>query len=94
MGVQPIQKLPQSVSFIVRSWAIGGAIGGGLAAVLVLTDTANLRTLIHGSQSPVTAIVLFLAGFATLFGGLYTGSAIMMLPRDKDETFRGDNGDA
>ena len=88
-----IPKLPQLVAFIVRSWAIGGAIGGGLAAVLVLTDTGHLRTLIHGTSSPWAAILLLVFGFATLFAALYAATAIMLLPRDGQSPF-GRDGDA
>ena len=85
-------KLPGLVGFIVRSWAIGGAIGAGFAALLIYTDTASLWTLMQASASPYAATGLLLGGFATLFGSLYAGSAIMMLPRDKDDGF-GNSGD-
>ncbi|MEZ5926703.1 MAG: hypothetical protein R3D57_20230 [Hyphomicrobiaceae bacterium] len=76
--------LPGIVTFILRSAAVGSLLGVVVAALFILSDVAGVGTLIRDSASPVPPVVLLLAGFAILFGSLYTGSAIMLLPRDKD----------
>jgi hypothetical protein len=76
-------RLPGIVSFILRSAAIGSCLGVLLAAGLVLTNAGGLGTLILETGDPTAPLLLMLLGFATLIGSLYTGGAIMTLPRDE-----------
>lgn len=75
--------LPGIVMFILRSAAIGSVIGVGLAALFILADTGGLGSLIAGSSDPITSLLLLGLGFATMIGSLYTGAAIMLLPKDE-----------
>lgn len=71
------------IVYILSNAAVGASIGILLAIVLMLTNTAGLGGLIHDTMDPLTPVLLVLVGFATLFGGLYTAAAIMMLPASK-----------
>lgn len=75
-------KLPGLPGFIIRSWAIGAAIGMGLASGLLLTDAGGLRSLLSQNANPFAALFLLAGGFSTLFGGLYAATAIMLLPSE------------
>ena len=74
--------MPALVRFILKSAGIGATIGVGLALLLVLTNAAGMGTLIRESSDPLSPMLLLVLGFSTLIGSLYTGAAIMMLPRD------------
>jgi hypothetical protein len=74
--------LPLIVVFILRNAAIGSAIGMVLALALVATDAGGIRTLIASTGDGVAPVALLCIGFATLFGSLYTGAAIMGLHRE------------
>lgn len=73
------------IVYILSNVAIGAGIGVVIAALLMLTNAAGLGSLIHDSSDPVTPVLLVLMGFATLFGGLYTAAAIMMMPREDED---------
>ncbi len=78
-----IRRVPVLVRYIVRNAAIGAGLGVLLAVMLVATDAAGLRTLIAESSDPATPMLLLAGGFSTLFGSLYAGYAIMMLPEEE-----------
>lgn len=71
------------IIYVLTNAAIGAILGLLLAGVLIFTNAGGLGHLIHETADPVTPVVLVLVGFATLFGGLYTGAAIMMMPPDQ-----------
>lgn len=77
-----VGRVPALVRYILRNAAIGAALGVALALLLVATDAAGLRSLMAESADPTTPMLLLAVGFATLFGGLYAGYAIMMLPEE------------
>ena len=76
--------LPRTVTFLLTNAAIGAALGLVLGALLMLTNAGGLGSLIHDTADPVTPVVLVLIGFATLFGGLYTAAAIMLMSRQEE----------
>lgn len=76
----PMHRL---VLYVLGNAAIGAFIGLALAGLLMLTNAGGLGRLIQDSAEPVAPVLLVLVGFATLFGGLYTGAAIMMMPPDQ-----------
>ncbi|MEQ1614783.1 MAG: hypothetical protein ABL904_18710 [Hyphomicrobiaceae bacterium] len=78
--IDPIYRL---VFYVLTNAAIGALLGLLLAGVLMLTNAGGLGHLIHDTADPVTPVVLVLVGFATLFGGLYTAAAIMMMPPEQ-----------
>lgn len=85
---QPAGKgagLPRAVRYVLVSAALGASIGIGFGGLMIVTNVAGLRDLIVGSSDPITPVVLVLAGFATLFGGIYTAGSIMRMPTEDDE---------
>ncbi len=76
---------PPMLHFLAVNAATGSALGTVFAIVLIATNTAGLGDLIAGTSNPVAPVLLMIVGFATLFGGLYTGSAVMLLPWRKNE---------
>lgn len=78
--------LPRAVRFVLLNVAIGSLIGAAFGALLIATDAGGLRSLITDTSDPVTPVLLVLAGFASLIGGLYAGGAIMRMPaKDEDD---------
>lgn len=74
---------------LLRLLAINAAIGAGVAAMLtvlvIVTDTAHLRTLILTSDEPWIPVLLLLFGFLVTMCSVAMGAAIMTLPRDDDD---------
>ncbi|MEZ5774472.1 MAG: hypothetical protein R3D33_07165 [Hyphomicrobiaceae bacterium] len=76
------EALPLLVVFLIGHAAIGALIGIIVAGLILLTDLAGIKSLILMSGDPVTPLVLLAAGFAVLFGGVYSAAAVMLLPWD------------
>jgi hypothetical protein len=70
--------------FLAVNCAIGVVAGWTLLALLILTDTAGLATLIWNSDSPALPLAMLAGGFAITFGSAAMGAAVMML-RNGDE---------
>lgn len=64
---------------------IGAAVATALAAVVLITDTAHLRTLIFASNEPWIGMALLFFGFVVTMGSVAMGTAVMMLPKDDDD---------
>lgn len=67
------------------NWLIGAAVAAALAAVVLITDTARLRTLMLASSEPWIGVVLLFFGFMVTMCSVAMGTAIMMLPKDDDD---------
>ena len=79
-------SLPRLIRFLGVNCLIGIAAGWTLLAALIVTDTANLRTLIANEASPGVPILLLATGFAVTFGSAAMGAAVMTIHlRDDDE---------
>ena len=65
---------------IIRGWVVGAMLGTVIALLLVATNTAGLLDLARQSSDGVIAVALLAFGFATLIAGLYSATAIMLLP--------------
>lgn len=74
---------PKLLRFLAVNAAVGAGLGTAFAGVLLATNTAGLGDLIVTTSDPVTPVILFVVGFATLIGGLYTASAVMLVPWKK-----------
>lgn len=77
---------PPMLRFLAVNAATGSALGVVFSLGLIATNAAGLADLISATSNPVVPVLLMLVGFATLFGGLYTASAVMMLPWRKSDT--------
>ena len=75
-------RLPGIASLVLAASAAGTLLGCAVAIALIATDAGGLSTLLGASANPTAPIILLLFGFATLFGSLFAGSAIMLLPGD------------
>lgn len=81
------QGWPKLLRFLAINAAIGAALGAVFAVVLIVTNTGGIGDLILRTSDPVSPVLLFVVGFATLIGGLYTASAVMLVPwKKKSET--------
>ncbi len=78
--------LPRAVKYVLKNAALGASIGVLFGSATIATNVAGLRGLILESSDPVTPVILILAGFATLFGGIYTATTIMRMPAEDEES--------
>lgn len=67
------------------NWLIGAAVAAGLAAVVLITDTAHLRTLMMSSSEPWIPILLLFFGFMVTMCSVAMGTAIMFISKDDDD---------
>jgi hypothetical protein len=67
------------------NWLIGAGVAAALAAVVLITDTAHLRTLMMSSSEPWIPILLLFFGFIVTMSSVAMGAAIMFLPKDDDD---------
>lgn len=64
----------------------GSAVGIGLAALLLMLDLGNLRTLILSSDIEAMALIMMLVGLALTFGTAAIAGAIMLLSSADDDS--------
>ena len=67
------------------NWLIGACVAAALAAVVLITDTAHLRTLMMSSSEPWIPILLLFFGFMVTMCSVAMGAAVMFLPKDDDD---------
>jgi hypothetical protein len=67
------------------NWLIGAGVAAALALVVLITDTAHLRTLMLASSEPWIPILLLFFGFMVTMCSVAMGAAIMFLPKDDDD---------
>jgi hypothetical protein len=77
--VDPAARLPSVAGLVVRSWAVGAALGAAFAVSLVLTNVGGLGDLIRQSPDAITGFALLVFDFATLMAALYSGAAVMRI---------------
>jgi hypothetical protein len=75
---------PPVVKLVVHGWVAGGVLGAVFAALLIATNVAGLQDLIRQSPDALTAVAMLVFGFATLFAGLYSGAAVMLVSKRDD----------
>lgn len=71
------------------NWLIGAGVAAALASVVLITDTAHLRSLMFASNEPWIGLILLFFGFMVTMCSVAMGTAIMMLPRDDDDDKHG-----
>ena len=80
---------PQGPSPLLKLLAINGLIGvavaTGLFALVLITDTAHLRTLVMSSSEPWLPLILLYAGFLITMCSVVMGTAVMLLPEKDDD---------
>lgn len=69
------------IALIVNGWLVGAFVGVALAAALIAMNVGGLYDLIAGAGDPVTPVLLFAAGCATMVGALWSAISVMLLPK-------------
>lgn len=67
------------------NWLIGAAVAVALTAVVLITDTAHLRSLAMASSEPWIPMLLLFLGFLITMSSVAMAAAVMMLPKDDDD---------
>lgn len=75
-------RVPKLLRYLALHGALGIAVGCGLAAALLITDVAQIGTLMLRSDAPVLIGFLYFSGFAVTFGSVVMASAVMLLSED------------
>jgi hypothetical protein len=83
------RSLDRVVRTIIVNWALGVAVGACLAGGMLAFDIMGLRTLLWRSDVAVLGTTLFVALFATSFGGIVAATAAMRAGKDDDDEPRG-----
>ncbi|MER2606318.1 MAG: hypothetical protein ABTQ29_10830 [Siculibacillus sp.] len=76
---QPLLRL------LAVNWLIGAAVGAVLTILVLVTDTARLRTLMFASSEPWIPMLLLFFGFLVTMCSVAMGTAVMLLPKDDDD---------
>lgn len=69
--------------FMALNAAAGMLIGGLAAAALIWFDIGGVGARIGQSANPFLPVLLLVAPFAFIFGGVVTASAILTMPYEK-----------
>jgi hypothetical protein len=83
-GPGPLHRQPL-LRLLFVNWLIGAAVAVVLVAVVLITDTARLRSLMFASSQPWLPLLLLFFGFFVTMCSVAMGTAIMMLPGDDDD---------
>ncbi|MDK9696216.1 MAG: hypothetical protein OEL76_07490 [Siculibacillus sp.] len=67
------------------NWLIGAGVAAALAIVVLITDTAHLRSLMMSSSEPWIPMLLLFFGFMVTMCSVAMGAAVMFLPKDDDD---------
>ena len=73
---------PELLRFLARHAGLGVVVGCGIASALLVTNVANIGSLLVRSDAPLLTGFLFFSGFAVTFGSVMMGSAVMLLSED------------
>jgi len=78
---RPAERWPRIVILIAKNTAIGALVGLAFAAGLIAWNAGGLLDLLGGAGDPLTPVLLMAASFASLFGSVFAGIAVMFLHR-------------
>jgi len=78
------QRIPKLVRFLAGHALFGGLVGCVIASAFLWLDVGGLGTLFAGERSRVALIVLYFGSFILTFASAAMGTAVMLLPKDKD----------
>ncbi len=67
------------------NWLIGAAVAVALVSVVLITDTAHLRSLMLASGEPWIPVLMLFFGFTVTMCSVAMGTAIMFLSKDDDD---------
>jgi hypothetical protein len=83
-GPGPLHRQPL-IRLLLVNWLIGAGVALVLVTVVLITDTARLRSLMFASSDPWVPMLLLFFGFFVTMCSVAMGTAIMMLPGDDDD---------
>lgn len=69
--------------FMAVNAAFGALIGVLTAVAIIWLDIGGIGTRIAQASNPVIPVLLLVAPFAFVFGGVVTASALLMMPYEK-----------
>ncbi len=69
--------------FLALNLGVGVGLGIAFAALIVMGNVGELKTLIAGAENPWLAIFLLYFMCALTFGSLAMGAAVMSMPYDE-----------
>ncbi|MDF1609600.1 hypothetical protein PZ897_15545 [Hoeflea sp. YIM 152468] len=77
--------MPKLIRFVLLNSAFGVLIGWLVAAAVVYFNINGFGDLIWHSSSRTVAVFVLLVSFGSTFGFAVMATAVMLMPRDKDE---------
>lgn len=83
---QPLLRL------LAVNWLIGAAVAVVITTVVVVTDTAHLRSLMLASSEPWIPMLLLFFGFFVTMCSVAMATAVMTLPSSHDDDDRPGGG--
>lgn len=83
-GPRPLRHDPLLRLFAVN-WLIGAAVACVLVALVLITDTAHLRSLMFASGEPWIPLMLLFFGFLVTMCSVAVATAVMLLPENDDD---------
>jgi hypothetical protein len=78
-------RMPKLIRFVIVNSAIGVVIGWLVAAGLIWFNIGGFGELVWRSQQRTVALFILALSFGVTFGFAYLTTAVMLLPRDKDQ---------
>lgn len=87
LSLPPREPRNAVLRLVVVHWLLGMALGAGCAALVLGLDVANLRSLlVRGDHIVWEGVLLLFGGFALTFGGVVSAGAVMIIPKDDDDS--------
>ncbi len=77
--------MPKLIRFLIINTAFGILIGWLIAAAVLYFNINGFGDLVLHSSSRVVAFFILFNSFGFTFGFAVMASAVMLMPRDKDE---------
>ncbi|HHZ10071.1 MAG TPA: hypothetical protein GX405_14975 [Rhizobiales bacterium] len=78
-------RLPKLIRFVLVNSLIGVAIGWLVAAGLIWFNVGGFGELVMRSSQRGVALFILAMSFGVTFGFAFLATAVILLPRDKDD---------
>lgn len=77
-----MDRIPRLLRFLGLHLAFGAAIGVAFAALVIMSNVSDIKTLIAESSNPYLALALLYAMNALTFASIAMGVGVMTMPFD------------
>jgi len=74
------------IRLVVVNWLLGMGAGVLCASLILWLDLVGLRSLLARSDFWIQGLALLYGGFAVTFASLVTGTAVMMIKADEQDS--------